>query len=109
MYCPSFIDLKFSQTSKDALKEINRKQELSQLLAKAVSYGSVINMFLGNDALKSSYSISGHDFMLMTQALQTIPHITRRVIEDIAGNTYLKVTNYDEKKFWKAVYSGCKI
>ena len=109
MECPNIENLKFSQTSIDAIEEIRQKRELSDLLIKAIGYGTWANIFVGNGMLEMTYSLYSTDFESMAKTMAKVPLITRSMIQKISHMTYLRVSDYKEKQFWSAVGRGCSI
>jgi len=109
MQCPNIQHIKFSTDSLKALDEIKRIKQLSVLLSSSMVSGTLSTIFLGANSLTTTYSVYSADFDSLTRALKAVPIITRTLIERIAGETYLSLTDYKEKKFWKAVYLGCKV
>lgn len=108
MKCPNIEELQFSSASLAGLAQIKNKNDLSKLLITLTGGGTLMTIFLGSSALASTYSVYSTDFSTMSRALASVPAIKRKVIEDIAFSTQMKVTNYKEKVFWKAIYLGCK-
>lgn len=109
MECPNIGEIKFSQTSIDAIEEIKRKKELGNALIKVIGMGTVANIFVGNKMVEASYSLYSTDFEAMAKGMGAIPLITRKSIERVADMAWLNVSNHKEKQFWAAVSSGCKI
>jgi hypothetical protein len=109
MKCPHIKNMTFSQTSINALDEIKRKKQLSNLLSTFLVTGNLSTIFLGANTLSSTYSVYSTDFDTLTRAMKTVPILIRSQVENIAADTYMGLTNYKEKQFWKAVYLGCKV
>ena len=109
MDCPNIGNVTFSQMSKDTIEDIRRRKDLSNALIKLTGAGHVINIFLGNGMLESTYSLYSTDFETMANAMAQVPGITKRRISDIAEMTALKVSDYKERQFWLAVSSGCSV
>ena len=107
MNCPNIGEIRFSQISVDAIEEIRRIKRSANLLIHIIGAGTVVNIFLGNDALKSAYSLYSTDFEYMAKAMDAVPIIEKRRILDVAKMAYLDTINYKEKQFWSAVVSGC--
>jgi len=109
MKCPHIENMKFSKTSINALNEIKRKKHLSNLLSTFLVTGNLSTIFLGANTLSSTYSVYSTDFVTLTRAMKAVPILLRSQVENIAADTYMSLTNYKEKQFWKAVYLGCKV
>lgn len=109
MKCPNIENIELSSVSKSSLKEIKRINDLAPFLIKITGGGVMVNLFAGNGAIKSSYSVYSNDFEAFSLAMKSVPQIARRRIWTISGMAALKVHNYKERKFWQAVHNGCKI
>ncbi len=109
MNCSDISQIKFSDTSIKAIKEIRGMIKKAKALTWAIGIGNIANIFVGNDALKASYNLHSTDFTRMAEAMQAVPAILRKRVSDTASIAYLNVTQYKEKLFWQAVVAGCKI
>ncbi|REL28351.1 hypothetical protein DXX93_18460 [Thalassotalea euphylliae] len=109
MKCPNIESIELSSESKASLKEIQKINELAPFLVKISGGGVMLNLFAGNGAIASTYSVYSHDFEAFTRAMTVVPKIARRRIWNISGLTMLKVKNYKERKFWQAIHKGCKL
>ena len=109
MDCPNIGEIKFSSRSLDAIEEIKRIKKLSNMLASAMSGGVVVNIFLGNDLTKASYSLYSTDFEVFTAAMMAVPKITRKLIEDTADRAWLDTSDHKEQLFWRAISRGCSV
>ena len=107
MECPNIDNLKFSQTSIEAINEIQQKRELGDLLIKMIGYGTWANIFAGNGMLEMTYSLKSTDFEQMAKTMAVVPELVRATIERIASYTALRVSDYKERQFWLAVSNGC--
>lgn len=110
MDCPNLDEFKFSTTSKDAIEDIRRRQDLIKALGVATGLGTWATIFVGNNSLDMSIALGSADFEIMGKALKSLPIMQRRVIETIALKVYLEFPgsiSYEESRFWKAVASGC--
>jgi hypothetical protein len=107
MQCPNLGEIAFSAHSVQAINEIRRKKELGKLLAVVVSAGHVINIFLGNDALKATYSLQSTDFVAFARAMKAIPDVARAAIYKTATEAWYYSSNHKERQFWQAIASGC--
>lgn len=109
MDCPNIDDIKFSKTSIDAIEDIRQRKEAGDRLIKAIGYGTIASIFVGNGMLETTYSLRSTDFEAMATAMGDVPAITRAMIGKTADMTYLRVSNYKEKQFWAAVSRGCSV
>ena len=109
MNCPNIGEIKFSTRSLDAIEEIKRIKQFSNMLASAMSGGVVVNIFLGNDLTKASYSLYSTDFEVFSQAMMAVPKVTRKLIENAADRAWLDTSNHKEQQFWRAISNGCSI
>ncbi|WP_199611009.1 hypothetical protein [Flocculibacter collagenilyticus] len=71
--------------------------------------GMVANLFVGNGAIKSTFSVYSNDFRTFTSAMMEAPSIARKRVWDISGRMALKIQDSKEKQFWKAIHYGCKL
>ena len=90
------------------LKKLNEKNSLSIMLSKAMPFGTMANIFLGNKVAISSFNIYQTDFEALAKALAALPAIQRRVIQDIARRQAVYHVG-QQAKFWKGVADGCEI
>lgn len=109
MECPSLIGLELSNASKEGLAEIKNVVEIGKYLTYSTAFGQLGTIFLNSSPLEASYNIYNTDFEAFAKGLSAIPSITKKRIEQIAGHKWRNVSNYGEKKFWRAVYEGCKL
>ena len=108
MKCVPINSVKFGQESIGAIKDIRRRKRLAASLSIVMPAGAMLNIFLGNDALKSAYNISQTDFEALAKAMASLPVIQRKVIRDIAMEQALYRSG-KEAQFWKGVANGCGI
>ncbi|WP_163831998.1 hypothetical protein [Spartinivicinus ruber] len=109
MRCVPINGVTFDSASKQAIQRIKDIQGLANALATAVSLGTVVNIFLGNRMVESSFTISTTDWEAFGQAMGSVPTIARREIEKVAGNQVLAHLNdQKQKEFWQAVEYGCQ-
>jgi len=108
MKCVFINDVKFSQDSIEAIKDIRRRSQLATALSVAMPAGVMINIFLGNKPLQSAYNISQTDFASLSKAMASIPSIQRKVIRDIATMQALTHSG-KEAQFWRGVADGCDV
>ena len=101
-------DVKFSQGSIAAIKDIRRRGHMLAALAKIMPAGIMINIFLGNNTLKSAYKVSQTDFESLAKAMAPLPTIQRKIIRDIATMQALSHSG-KESQFWREVADGCSI
>jgi len=109
MDCPNIGEIKFSSISLDAIEDIKSRNVFADMLVVTMGMGTVVNIFLGNDLTKASYSVYSSDFEGLAQSMVNIPSIKRERITFIADMTALRVTDYKEQMFWRAISYGCKI
>jgi len=108
MNCPDIGQIKFSQTSISAINDIRSRQLFSNTLLITMGAGTVLTIFsLGSSLPETSYSLYSTDFKSMSNAMSSVPTLTKQVISDIAFRAQQDVKDYKEKKFWEAVYEGC--
>ena len=108
MECIFVNDVTFSQESVDAIEDIRRRSQMTVALSKIMPVGVMVNIFLGNGVLKSSYNISQTDFESLAKAMASLPVIQRKVIRDIAMMQALSHSG-KEAQFWRGVADGCNI
>ena len=108
MKCVFVNDVKFSQSSINAIKDIRRRTQLSNPLTAALPAGVMINIFLGNKPLQSVHNISQTDFESLSKAMAAVPSIQRKLIHDIDVMQALEHSG-KEAQFWKGVANGCGI
>ncbi|VAW87226.1 hypothetical protein MNBD_GAMMA18-981 [hydrothermal vent metagenome] len=78
------------------------------MLSRAMPFGTMTNIFLGNKVAISSFNIYQTDFEALAKALAALPAIQRRVIQDIARRQAVYHVG-QQAKFWKGVADGCEI
>lgn len=105
MECKTVASVRFGPKSQAAIAEIRRKHHLSVMLQAMIPAGTVTNIFLGNDSLKSAYNIYSTDFEMMARAMAAVPAIERAVILRIAQLAALD-TMGQESEFWKELARG---
>lgn len=110
MECKTVANVTFGPKSRAAIEEIRRKHHLSVMLQTLIPVGTVTNIFLGNDALKSAYNVYSTDFEMMARAVAAVPAIERAVVLRIAQLAALDTVG-QESEFWKefarGVSNGC--
>jgi hypothetical protein len=106
MQCESISNISFSNASKAAIKDIRRRNQMAKVLSKMLPTGMMVNIFLGNGVLKSSYNITQTDFEALAKAMKSVPAIHRKVVKDIAMMQALSHSGR-ESKFWKGIANGC--
>lgn len=108
----SITGIHFGPRSQEALRAIREKHHLSLMLQALIPAGTMANIFLGNDALKSAYNVSSTDFEMMARAMAAVPEIERAVILRIARMAALD-TQAQESAFWRefarSVSQGCSV
>jgi len=108
MKCVFINNVKFSQESIAAIKDIRRRGHMVAALAKIMPASIMINIFLGNETLKSAYNVSQTDFESLAKAMASLPAIQRKIIRDIATMQALSHSG-KESQFWRGVADGCRI
>lgn len=108
MKCVFINDIEFSQESMNAIKDIRRRSQMASVLSRIMPAGIMVNIFLGNGALRSTYNISQTDFKSLSNAIAALPVIERKVIHDIAVMQALTHSG-KESQFWRGVADGCSI
>ncbi len=93
--------------SQEALKEINRIIENSDLLGKMIVFGTVVTV--ATNPPTETLATGGHDVTPQAQALAAIPSIRRNRIETVI--TLLLVEhendmNAQERAFWQRILDG---
>ncbi len=130
--CPTIVGLKFDKTSKDAIKSINGILEskntglwvhvIGQLIlifgglaVNAKSGGTAIEKthifkVVSSNPSQTSYNIHSVNWEYFFKTFTALDKFANNQIETIAGLQILRpnVTS-QERKFWKAVYYGCKV
>jgi non-homologous end joining protein Ku len=112
MTCQTITGVHFGPKSQEDLRSIRQKHHLSLMLQAFIPAGTMANIFLGNDALKSVYNVSSTDFEMMARAMAAVPEIERAVILRIARMAALD-TQGQESAFWRefarGVVQGCPV
>lgn len=105
MECKTVPSVTFGPKSRAAIEEIRRKHQLSLMLQTLIPVGTMANIFLGNDALKSAYNVYSTDFETMGRAVAAVPAIEQAVILRIAKLAALDTAGA-ESEFWKQIAGG---
>ncbi len=108
MSCPTIHSLKFDTQSKLAVDSIRHGAGLTRLLSGTLSLGVLSSIFTRSSALEASYNVYSTDFVTFAKAMQGISDLYRRKVGQVALAEYLRVGDYNQRQFWKAVYEGCK-
>jgi hypothetical protein len=108
MECIPINNITFDHVSLEAIREIRRKRQLTATLSIVMPAGTMANIFLGNDVLKSSYNITQTDFATLAKAIRGLPAIERKIIRDIAAMQALSHFG-TESIFWRGIADGCNI
>lgn len=108
MQCIPINDIRFSQESIAAIKLIRKKNQLAVVLVTVLPAGAMVNIFLGNGSLQSSYNVYQTVFESLAKAMVSVSPIHRRVIQDIATRQALFSAG-KESLFWRGVADGCAI
>ncbi len=112
MTCPAISNIRFSKSSKEAIEDIQRIQELGDLLTSVVAGSTVVKIFLGRSvgALEVAYNISSYEWSAWAQAMGAISKIKKGRVQRIAYTHLLDnqtTLTVEEVKFWEAVVYGC--
>ena len=107
MNCPSIDNIAFSSSSLDSIEQIRDYKLASNRLIHAIGWGHLASIFVGNGLVEATYSLVASDFEGLAKDMKKIPEITRQQIYKTAVMTELRVSNYKEKLFWRAVADGC--
>ena len=75
------------------------------MLQTIIPVGTIANIFLGNDALKSAYNVYSTDFEMMARAVAAVPAVERAVVLRIAKMAALDTIG-QESAFWKQMVKG---
>lgn len=108
MQCIAIYNMTFDQSSLAAINDIKKRHDLILLLTKIMPFSTMVNIFIGNGALKSTYNITQTDFEALAQAMASLSSIQRKVIGDIAKMEAISHIG-KEAIFWKGVADGCRI
>lgn len=111
--CVEIKSLTLDATSIDALERIRRKPAFAQLAAAFLSGGIISSIFTKSNAATAAYNITQTDFSLYTQAMLSIPEITRVAIQkdmDLMIVHYQHPSHYDRNLliFWQNLRNGCQ-
>ena len=109
MECPSINNLKLDTYGQRAMQEIADKRELGQMLNPVLVGGTFMSIFLGSNTWQSAFSVASTDWSVLANAIQKTGSITRKQIELIAGMAALESSGHDQKMFFRAIESGCKL
>jgi hypothetical protein len=107
MNCPTLHSLKLDNQSKQAVDKIRHGADLTRLLSGALSLGSLSGIFTRSSALQASYNIYNTDFVSFAKAMDGISKLRRRTVHQIALSEYLRVGDFNQRQFWRAIYEGC--
>jgi len=110
MKCPDIGQIKFSQTSINAINDIRNRQLLSSALLATMGAGTIFNIFtLGSSLPETSFSVYSTDFKAMADAMASVPAITREAISRVSFQAQYDAKGYKEQQFWEAVREGCSV
>ncbi len=98
-------NLKFSDSSNESIKEINRKVKNMQFLSVLYGSAAVFQVLFKNNAATATYSITTTDWDAFARGASAIPKITRKIIKDEALSHFTNKTG-NELKFWQCVYES---
>ncbi len=108
MKCPNLSGLEFSKKNLEYLDKARELTRHTDQLTKALSFGSLAAIFVGNGALVAQFNISNTDFALMAESLSSVSKIKRYELQKISYSAYRNSSSYKEREFWKAMINGCK-
>ena len=109
--CEPIQGLVLDKNSLDAIGRIKKKHVFGDALAGAISIGVFSNIFTRSNAAQSAYNITQTDWILYSDAMNAVPIITKRSVEqEVEGMIVHFQLHYDRKqlKFWEGIYHGCK-
>lgn len=132
MKCPTIVNLQLSQSSFEAVKEIERLGVLEKIGTKFLLLGQLWSIFGGatrtgasgsgaqqlegtlafklasSDSAQSGYAIYSTNWGLFFESVQGLDAIKRRQISLVAlKQTQIITLSAKEAQFWKAIYQGC--
>lgn len=132
MNCPTIVNLQLSQSSLEAVKEIERLGSLEKLGSKFLLLGQLWSIFGGasrtgasgsgaqqlegtqafklasSDSAQSGYAIYSTNWDVFFDSVKGLGAVKRRQIESVAlRQTQKSSLSVKERQFWKAVYQGC--
>lgn len=108
MDCPDITGLKLDNDDWEATKDIRRRPRAGNMLEIMMPAGVLTTIFLGNNSAQATFNISGFDFVLFARAMSQAGDLVRKSVEKEARMQYLSSgKNYEQRQFWKAIYSGC--
>jgi len=108
MKCPIIPIVRFSLSSKAAIKDIRRIREAANVLASALAGSVLLEIFAGNGALNSANKIRKKDWETWAEAMRAVPNMARKRIKFIAQEQLLQFPMKSERKFWEAIDHGCR-
>jgi len=109
MNCESINGLQFDAESKRAIEKIRSRAELTKFMSGTLSLGVLSNIFSTNAPLQVSYNIYSTDFVAFSKATMGLERIYRYKVRQIAEQQYLRVGDYNQRRFWRMILEGCKI
>ena len=108
MECPNISNLKLQLEDKKALEEIRQVREAGSLLQVSLPSGVLATIFIGSQPAEAAYNIHSTDWILFSQAMESIPKIIRARISQIAKLRLLNGgLSYEQRLFWNAIDRGC--
>lgn len=111
--CNPVVGLKLDAASSAALKRINEKAKLGNLMAAMLSAGVVNSIFTKSHSTVAAYNITQTDWSLYSKAMNAIPAITKGAVRKEIDQMILHYTlagSQDNKhlKFWRGMKHGCQ-
>lgn len=109
--CENIVGLQLDSESLAAIERIKKRSQAGQLLAMALSAGVLNSIFTKSNAANAAWNISQTDWQMYSQAMRSIPDITRTAIRNDAQQmqlTYNMRNNRKLEKFWEGVANGCQ-
>jgi len=105
---PNISTMRFSASSRDAIKDIKRIQGAANLLATVLAGSVLFEIFIGNGALSSANNIREKDWETWAKAMRAVPNMVRASINRIAREQLLKFPGKSEREFWEAIEHGSR-
>jgi len=109
MKCPNIPTVRFSGSSKAAIKRIKRMRRVANVLASVLAGSVLLEIFTGNGALGSANNIKKKDWETWAKAMRAVPNMAKKSINDIVQLQLIEGSlTISERKFWEAVAYGCR-
>ncbi|WP_099607693.1 hypothetical protein [Vibrio coralliilyticus] len=100
------FNVKFGSDSKKAIREIQDKQDMANVLSGLLGMSVMLDIFARNGVIGSSYKVVTTDFELLGKSMHSSNPILVRQVENIAYRmaTHSSITN-QERMFWRCLYN----